>query len=63
MTIDKHSEWAISILLQNGHLRIVMMDSWGYCMMLSALRLTLLLIAIDAGCNMLMKIESAGGLC
>ena len=35
-------------------LRIVMKDSWRYYVMLSVLRRTLLLIAIDAGRNMLM---------
>ena len=63
MTIDKHSECANCIVPQNGHLTYRKERLAGVIRGVISAALPLLLNTNDAGRNMLMKIDSAGGLC
>ena len=63
MTIDKHSEWANCIVPQNGQLTYCKERLAGIIRGVISAVLPLLLNTNDAGRNMLMKIDSAGGLC
>ena len=63
MTIDKHSVWANCSVTQNGQLKYRKERLAGVIRGVISAALPLLLNTNDAGRNLLMKIDSAGGLC